>query len=98
MLPHHATGRAGRALRSVCLPLIFLLCAPNLLAQGPAGGQNAPDDEYPAAAQPAPEPDTWLLLGSGALLLLALFARQQMRERATRPSFQSSPARSHMAE
>ena len=37
-----------------------------------------------AGAHPAPEPDTWMLLGTGAIVLLILYTRRRVRVVAPR--------------
>ena len=41
-------------------------------------------DDASAAANPAPEPDTWMLLGTGTVVLLLLYTRRRTRLTAPR--------------
>lgn len=56
------------------LPLLILLF---LAAPVLASGQTPVEP-----ASPASEPDTWMLLGSGAVLLLLLYTRRRSRARS----------------
>lgn len=47
--------------------------------------EQVPSKEGTDAANPAPEPDTWMLLGTGAVVLLLLYCRRRARVFAARP-------------
>jgi hypothetical protein len=85
MIRHPLTGQMARALRSVCLPTLCLLFLPLGLAAQNAGSPTATvsnetettEGGGSAAANPAPEPDTWMLLGTGTVVLLLLYTRRR---------------------
>ncbi len=94
MIRHRLTGQVARALRSTCLPILCVLLLPvGLLAQSGGTVQKPAADEVAArtdqgggkaAANPAPEPDTWMLLGTGTVVLLLLYTRRRVRVTAPR--------------
>jgi hypothetical protein len=85
MTRHPLTGQVARALRSVCLTTLCLLFLPLGLAAQNAGSPAATvsneaeetEGDGSAAANPTPEPDTWMLLGTGAVVLLLLYTRRR---------------------